>query len=465
MTRRSPRRRMHLRLFRPAPPTRQAAWLLLRGLVPLLCCCSVLPGPGCTASGDGAALDPAADRLTVLIEASIEHLDPRFALSAYSMKSCQLIHAALISVDNEASEPRLELAESFHQPDPLTYELQLRPGALFHDGTELTAADVAWTYRSILDPALGSPYAGMYEKIARIEVLDRLRLRFVLKQVHAPFLSDLVMGIVPQQLTRATGRFTGRIVGAGPFQVAEGSDEDRLLLERFGGYFLGAPALGSVAIRTIRDDNSRLLALMGGSGDLVQNGVNPLLLDTLAAHPRLVVRSAPSIAYNYLGFNLEDPLLQRRRVRQAIAHALDIPTLVRTKLRGMARPATGMLAPNHWAYNGEVTRYPYDPERARRLLDEEGLADPDGDGPQPRFRLTFKTTTNRFRRSIARVIAAQLGQVGIAVEVKSFEWGTFFNDVRKGNFQLYALQWPTVVEPDLYHWLFHSSMIPGEGNG
>lgn len=436
-----------------------SARLLLAGaallMLPLL--------PGCSSSppaGDGAD-----DTLTVLIEAEIDNLDPRLGLSAYSVKAAHLIHAALVSVENEASEPRLELAETITRPDPLTYEIRLRRGVRFHDGTELTAEDVAWTYRSILDPALGSPFAGMYEKIDQIDVLDRYTVRFVLAQAHAPFLSDLVMGIVPMHLTRATGHFpAGRVVGAGPFQVVEGSAEDRLVLERFDGYFQAPARLRRLVVRTIRDDNSRLLALMGGSGDLVQNGVNPLLLGTLEAHPHLRVETAPSIAYNYLGFNLEDPLLRRPRVRQAIALALDIPGIIDSKLQGTARPSTGMLSPGHWAYCGEVARWPHDPERARRLLDEEGLTDPDGDGPEPRFRLTFKTSTNRFRRSIARVIAAQLGRVGIQTEVKSFEWGTFFSDIRRGNFQLYSLQWPAVVEPDLYHWLFHSSMIPTEAN-
>jgi peptide/nickel transport system substrate-binding protein len=204
---------------------------------------------------------------------------------------------------------------------------------------------------------------------------------------------------------------------------------------------------------------------MGGSGDLVQNGVNPLLLPVLERHPRLRVQTAPSIAYNYLGFNLEDPVLAQLGVRRAIAHALDREAIVATRFAGTARLATGMLAPGHWAFEGDLPRYGHDPALARRLLDEAGFADPDGEGPEPRLRLTLKTTSNRFRRSIARVLAHQLGQVGIAVEVRAYEWGTFFADVRSGNFQLFTLQWPAVVEPDLYHWIFHSSMIPSPDNG
>ncbi len=401
----------------------------------------------------------------VLIEAEIQHLDPRFALSAYSVKACRLVHASLVSVDNEASEPLLELAEAIEQPDPLSYVVRLRPGVRFHDGTPLTAEDVAWTYRSIKDPALGSPYSGMYDKVVRIEVLDPLRVRFVLDRVHAPFVTDLVMGVVPRHLTEATGHFPeGRVVGAGPYRVGRWDSGERLELLRHDGYFGAPPRLPKLVLKTIRDDNSRLLALMGGSGDLVQNGVNPLLLDVLRQYPNLEVRSAPSISYNYLGFNLDDPVLGRKEVRQAIAYALDREAVLRSRFRGTAQLASGMLAPGHWAYEPDVRRYPYDPERARRMLDAAGLVDPDGPGPAPRLRLSLKTTSNRFRRSVARVLAHQLAEVGIEVEVKAFEWGTFFHDIKSGNFQLYSLQWPAVVDPDLFHWIFHSEMIPSAEN-
>jgi len=401
---------------------------------------------------------------TVLIEASVRHLDPRFALSAYSVKACRLVHASLVSVDNPRSEPRLELAAAVRQPDERTYEVDLRPGLTFHDGHPLTTADVAWTIESVRDPKLGSPFSGMYTKVVRIEVLDELRMRFVLDRPHAPFLTDLVMGVVPAHLTRATGHYAGPVVGAGPYRVARWDSEERLELLRFDGYAGGKPTIPRVVLRTIRDDNSRLLAMMGGAGDLVQNGVNPMLLEVLRSHERLEVSTAPSIAYNYLGFNLEDPALGDRRVRRALAHALDRGTIIRQRFQGTARPATGMLAPGHWAYSSDVQRYPYDPARAAALLDAAGFVDPDGAGPQPRLTLTLKTTTNRFRRSLARLVAYQLGQVGVRVEVRAFEWGTFFEDVKSGNFQLYTLQWPTVVEPDLYHWIFHSEMIPTPEN-
>jgi peptide/nickel transport system substrate-binding protein len=227
-------------------------------------------------------------------------------------------------------------------------------------------------------------------------------------------------------------------------------------------YYNGRPALDGVVFRLIRDDNARVLATLGGSADLVQNALPPLLLDHVAEYPHLEVRSAPSFKLTYIVFNMRHPALQDVRVRQAVALAIDREAIIAQKFSQRARLATGLLAPEHWAYDGEVTVYPYDPERARALLDAAGY--PEGPNGEPRFSLVFKVTTNRFRRSLVQLMAYQLGQVGIAVEVQAYEWGTFMGDLRSGNFDLATLQWPSVVEPDLFYGVFHSSQIPPANN-
>ena len=404
----------------------------------------------------------AADTVTVLWEAAPGDVDPRFALSAYSGKISRLVFSRLVSIDNEASEPRLDLAVSLERPDPTTYVFTLSPDATFHDGRPVTARDVVWTYESTLDPAVGSPFAGMFEAIGSVEARDPMTVVFRLREPFAPLLANLELGIVPEHLTRKTGRFAGPPVGSGPFRWASRDGDSSVTLEAHAGWHGDGPHVRRVAFRTLGDENSRVLALMGGSGDVLQNGVSPMLLPALRERPGLRVLTGPSVACSYLGFHLEDPALRDVRVRRAIAHAIDRQAIIDAKYRGGARLATGLLAPGHWAHEGDVASYAYSPARARALLDEAGFVDPPG--PTPRLRLTYKTTTNRFRRAIAFVIAHHLRQVGIEVEVLAYEWGTFFHDVRSGNFQLYSLQWPVVVEPDLYHWIFHSSSIPTPDN-
>jgi peptide/nickel transport system substrate-binding protein len=145
-------------------------------------------------------------------------------------------------------------------------------------------------------------------------------------------------------------------------------------------------------------------------------------------------------------------------------HAIDRERIVRHVLENQAQVARGLLPAHHWAYTPRVRRYGYDPARAARLLDRAGFADPDGPGPQPRLALSYKTTTNELARRTAEAIAEQLGAVGIRLEILTYEWGTFFADIRRGSFHLYSLQWVGITDPDIYRQILHSAMIPPVGN-
>jgi peptide/nickel transport system substrate-binding protein len=162
--------------------------------------------------------------------------------------------------------------------------------------------------------------------------------------------------------------------------------------------------------------------------------------------------------------NLEHPPISDVRVRRAIAYAIDRESIVRHLLKGQAEVADGLLPPHHWAHTSRVRSYGFDPERARRLLDRAGLADPDGPGPQPRVTLSYKTTTDELARRSAEAIAEQLAAVGIHLDILTYEWGTFFADVQRGSFHLYSLKWIGISDPDIYRQILHSRMIPPEGN-
>jgi len=233
----------------------------------------------------------------------------------------------------------------------------------------------------------------------------------------------------------------------------------QVLLERNEHYHGGAPPMRRILVKTVRDSNARLLVLVGGSADLTQNTVRADLVDDVRKR-RLKVLSAPSAVLTYLMFQNEDPLLRDARVRRAIAHAVDREKIIRAKMGNHAVMATGLLAPAHWAYEPGVDRYPYDPARARALLDEAGHPDPDGAGPRPRFTVSYKCSTDPFRIAVARVIAQELAEVGIAVELRSYEFATFFSDIKKGNFQLAQMQTSEIIEPDMHYLYFHSSRIP-----
>lgn len=385
----------------------------------------------------------------------IRQLDPRFVLGSDDTKLSRLITGSLVTIDQPSMEPMMDMAESVVADDPMTWTVTLREGIRFADGSPLTARDVDHTFRSILDPATQSVHFRMFdERVASVEVIDDRRIRFHLKQQLATFVTDMEIGIVC-----AACDARGELVGAGPYRLVS-QEDDEVVLERNPYYFRGPPPMRRIVFRTMTDANARILVLAGGAADLTQNTVRLDLVPDVQKLPRVRVVTSPSALLTYLMMKNDDPILADVRVRRAIAYAIDRPAILRAKLAGHAVLATGLLAPGHWAYSGDVPRYDYDPARARALLDEAGYPDPDGPGPGVRFTLTYKTSADAFRVAIARVIAQMLGEVGIGVDVRSFEFSTFFADVKKGQYQLASLQTGEIAEPDMYNNFFHSSRIP-----
>jgi peptide/nickel transport system substrate-binding protein len=409
-----------------------------------------------------AGVPPGA--FVVLLDAEPKGFDPRFPAGDSSAKIMGLVHRGLVNVDNATGAPELALAASITQPTPTTYEITLRPDARFHDGQPVTAADVEYTLLRLGDDPIKSPLAGLSKRIKRLTVHDPLRLTIELNEPHAPFLSDLAMGIVPKHLCDGLAQCPEPVIGAGPFVMERVIGAHTVILRAFDGYYEGTPPIKSLAFQVVKDDNTRLIALLGGTASLVQNAVQPLMMPVVEEDERLESATSPSFKYTYLAFNMRRDTLKDVRVRQAIALGLDREAIIHYKYRGLAGISTGMLSPAHWAYEPDVERFGYDPARARALLDEAGYPDPDGDGPQMRFEIELKISSNKFRRSLALLMAQQLAQIGVGIKVRAYEWGTFFNDIKGGSFDITMLQWPSVMEPNLYHWVFHSSNIPSPEN-
>ncbi len=407
-------------------------------------------GAGCS-RGDGGQ-----PFLAVGLESAATDLDPRYATDAASARIGDLVFRSLTRLD-EHRQHVPDLATGWRFEDAHTLRFDLRRDARFTDGTALTAADVRATYQSILDPATGSPKRGDLAFLEAVDEPDEYTVRFHLRGAFAPFLEMTTLGILPAEKIARGGRV---IVGAGPYRIAQtGPGGDVRLFRR-----ADQGAIPEIVFRVVPDDTVRTLELDKGTIDFVENAVEPDNVRWLERRSRLCVERTPGTTFQYLGINFADPRLRDVRVRRAIALAIDRDDLVRHLLGGAARPATGLLAPEHWAYDGDVRVYRYDPAEAKRLLDEAGFPDPDGDGPAVRFRLSYKTSTLDSRRRVGEALQSMLAAVGIGLDVRSFEWATFYDDVRRGNFQLYSLAWVGVNDPDFFFGLLHSTMKPPLGN-
>ena len=399
--------------------------------------------------------------LVVGVTSGPNNLDPRIGTDDVSGKTAQLIFNNLMTLD-ERLRVSPDLAERLDNPDPLTYVVTLKRGVSFHDGHELTSADVVYTFRSLLDPAFVSPRKGAFRMLNAIEARDRYTVVFSLKEPFGSFPVNLVIPIVPDG---AGPSFRDHPIGTGPYRFVSYATDDRIELARFDDYFGGRPQNDGLILRIVPDDIMRGLELRKGTMDIVVNDLAPDIVYQLGHDPDLQLVKAPGVDYQYIGVNLRDPILQNKLVRQAIASAIDRDAIIEHLRRGLAIHATGILPPVSWAFSPAVAEFKYDPARARELLDQAGYRDSDGDGPAPRLHLSLKMSNIEFNRLQASVIQENLRTVGIALDVRTYEFATLYADALKGNFQLYFLQWVggAVADPDILRRVFHSTQVPPSG--
>ena len=412
----------------------------------------------CRASDDEDRKKP--NSLVISLGTSPQTLDPRFNTDAASFRVTQVMFNGLVKKGpNMTLAP--DLALKWEQKDELTWVFHLRSGVKFHNGREMTAEDVAYTFKSIMDPASRSPKRQSFALIDRIETPSPQTVIFHTSEPFAPLLVNLTVGIVPAgEAMEAGENFGFNPIGTGPFKFVSSQADQEIVLSSFPEYFSGKPSIEKLTYRIIPDDTTRYLELIKGNIDFVQNGITPDMVPVVENKKEFQVLKIEGTNYEYLAFNLEDPVLKSWRVRAAIAHAINIPEMIDSLLRGLAAPADGLLPPVNWAYEGDVEHFEFDPEKARRLLDEAGY--PVGDDGF-RFTLTYKTRLSDQAKLKAEMLQQQLKEIGIQLNIRGYDWGTMFADIKSGNFQLYSLQWVGVSEPDIYYYIFSSESIPPKG--
>jgi ABC-type transport system substrate-binding protein len=403
---------------------------------------------------------PDRDTLVMIIESSPANLDPRVGTDGQSERIYQLLFDALLTRD-EHLNVQPGLAERWEIPNPLTYVFHLHPGVKFHDGRPLTARDVKWTFESLLSAKIRSPKASTYRFVDHVEAPDDTTAVFHLKEPFAALLWNLsagAIGIVPYG---SGDEISGKPIGSGPFRFVSAEPDKEVIVERNPDYWGAKARIEHVRFNVVPDPTTRALELRKGSADVAVNAMTPDVVLTLEHETKLGVLRAPGTVLQYMGFNLRDPILKDVRVRQALAYAMDRRPILEYLWRGFAQSADSILPVQSWAYTNEVATHAYDPLRARQILDDAGYKPVNG----IRFHLVMKTsTTEESTRLIAAVLQQQLQAVGIALDIRSFEFATFYSDVTKGAFQLYSLRWIAQNEdPDIFEYAFDSAKFPPQG--
>jgi peptide/nickel transport system substrate-binding protein len=401
---------------------------------------------------------PDANTLVVIIESSPANLDPRIGKDAQSERIDELIFDSLVRKD-EHFNLQPGVAESWEIPDPQNYIFHLHHGIRFHDGRPLTARDVKWSLDTMRNGSLPTVKGAAYKLVDKVETPDDFTLRVHLTEPFAPLLWNLTggaFGIVPYGSDKD---FSSAPVGSGPFRFVRLEPDREVVLERNNDYWDQHARVQRLSFKIVPDTTTRALELRKGSADIAVTSLSPDIVETLRHERSLEVQEQPGSSLQYLAFNLRDPILKDVRVRRALAYAIDRRPVLHYLFRDQGRLADSLLPPEHWAYNGAVTRYDYDPEKANALLEAAGYArGKDG----IRFHLTMKTSTEETTRLLAAVLQQQLRQVGIALDIRSFEFATFFSDVMKGEFQFYSLRWVgySNQDPDIFEDVFHSASFP-----
>jgi peptide/nickel transport system substrate-binding protein len=398
-----------------------------------------------------------------LIESSPANLDPRIGTDAQSQRIDGLLFDGLVAHD-ASFRFTPALAERWEQPNPLTLVFHLRGGVRFHDGRVLTARDVVWTIESMIDPlrtgAVISPRTASFAAVQTIEAPDERTVVFHLKHADNFLLTNLstgAIGIVPE----GSGRdFWQHPVGTGPFRFVSQQIDQDVILERNPLSWSAMPKIERVRFAVVPDAITASLELEKGSGDVAVNSLPMDSLPVLAARPNLQIEETGGTEIQYLGFNLRDPLLKDVRVRQAIACAIDRDLIIKMLLDGHAQPASSLLPANHWAWTGDVAQYDYDPARAAKLLDDAGYR-PGADGV--RIHLIMKTSNDEGARLLAAVLQQQLAATGIALDIRSYEFATFYADVTRGAFQMYSLRWVGIQQPDIFSFAFSTASFSPKG--
>lgn len=400
------------------------------------------------------------DGVTMVIDASPTNLDPRIGTDGSSEHIDSLIFDPLVRRDAHFDIVPA-LAERWEWRDPLTCVFHLRSGVHFHDGRLLTSRDVKWTLDSIIEGRVITIKKAAFATWASVDAPDALTLIVHLRKPDNAMLlnlSDGAFGVVPA----GSGRdFWKHPIGSGPFMFVSQEQDRYVLLRRSPSYWQPQPDISQVRFNVVPDAITRALELEKGSADVEVNALPADMLAPLALNPHLRIISGPGSQVMYVVMNTRDPTLKDPRVRNAIADAFDRPLMVRALYAGHARLAESVLPPGHWAWTDNVELHPYNPAHANALLDSAGYKR-GADGI--RFHLTIKTSTDETARLIAVVMQQQLAQIGISLDICSFEFATFYSDITKGAFQMAPLRWIGGNEaPDILRYQYASESFPPHG--
>ncbi len=328
-------------------------------------------------------------------------------------------------------------------PDGLAYTFTLRPGVRFHDGTPFDAQTVKFTLDRARAADSTNPQKSLLGAVRAVEVIDPLTLRVVLAHRAGGLLQSLAMPAFAMLAPASAATNASAPVGTGPFRFAQWRRGDRVVLERYDGYWGPCARLEQVVFKFIGDPSAAYAALMAGDVDVFPNFPAPENIAQFKADPRFAVQTSLTEGEVILSINNRKPPFDRLAVRRAIAHALDRRAIIDGAMYGYGQAIGSHFPPQNPAYVDLTGQYAHDPTRARALLAEAGL--PEG------FALTLKLPPPAYARRSGEIVAAQLAEAGIRVRIENLEWAQWIDQVFvRHDFDLSIVAHAEPLDYDIY---------------
>ena len=402
-------------------------------------------------------------------------LDPITSNDMISLRITELVFNGLVGI-NEKQEIVPELAQRWEISDKgSTYTFYLRQDVTWHpkgdeEARPFTADDVVFTHRIMMHPRTITPLKVRYEFIETVEKVDDFTVRFNLKRPILNALAKFSFKIIPthgpansEYLTREDP-FVHRPIGTGPYRIRNITGDREVVLVANEDYFKGRPHIDRFAGKPFADQNIMAQAMMFNAIDMIIL-VNPRNIPEVQGDRHFVLQPYNALSYSFFGYNLRNPLLQDKRVRQVFAHAVNRQEMLDSFFNGQGTIISGPFAPGSWAYNLDVPPLRYDPQKARELLSEAGFKPgPDGimekDGDQ--LSMVLKVPIEKESEAVKRVVLAfqsYLRKVGVDIRVEFKEWLSWKEDVfLDHDFDIIFASWVFDDSADISS-LFHSAEI------
>ncbi|WP_321329749.1 glutathione ABC transporter substrate-binding protein [uncultured Ilyobacter sp.] len=397
------------------------------------------------------------DTLTVAQPADAKALDPHATNDQPSARVMTQIYDRLAEIDNDMNIIP-GLAESWEQPDSFTTIFNLRHGIKFHNGEELKASDVKFSLERELKTATVSH---IVEGIDKVEVLDDYTVKVTTTDPCGAILYNLAhpaSSILNEKSVTKSGKNYGQEpIGTGPYKFVSWDAGDKITLEANSEYFNETPAIKNLVFRNIVEGSNRVIGLETGEIDIAYD-IEPIDSERVATHDDLKFTQQEAPSLDYIGFNMKKKPFDNKKVRQAIATAVNVDDLIEAVLMGAGTKANSPIGPKVFGYNPNAKAYKFNVEKAKQLLTEAGY--PSG------FETVIWTNDNPIRMQVCQIVQAQLKEIGIEMRIEPMEWGAYLESTARGEHDMYILGWGTTTGDADYglYALFHSSTQGGPGN-